>query len=86
MNDPRSTHPWWNRRDFFKTGAALAAGAYGLGWRAGHADEIPQEFDGSKFQLKAPEPNPKSGGWHHDAAAAFRRAPVGNGQQYRQGP
>jgi hypothetical protein len=66
MNDPRSTHPWWNRRDFFKTGAALAAGAYGLGWRAGHADEIPQEFDGSKFQLKAPEPNPKSG------ANAFR--------------
>ena len=62
MNDPRNTHPWWNRRDFFKTGAALAAGAYGLGWRAGHADEIPQEFDGSKFQLKAPEPNPKSGG------------------------
>jgi len=62
MNDPRNTHPWWNRRDLFKTGAALAAGAYGLGWRAGHADEIPQEFDGSKFQLKAPEPNAKPGG------------------------
>ena len=62
MNDPRNAHPWWNHRDLLKTGAALAAGAYGLGWRAGRADEIPQEFDGSKFQLKASEPNPKSGG------------------------
>ena len=41
----------------------MAAGAYGLSWRpARAAEEIPLEFDGSKFQLKAPEPNPKSGG------------------------
>ena len=43
------------------------------------------EFDGSKFQLKAPEPNPKSGGVLRYgitiAAAAFRRAPVGHHQQ-----
>src|SRR5437773_10563690 len=62
MSDPRSTRPRWHRRDVLKTAAALAAGAYGLGWRAGHAAEAPQEFDGSKFQLAAPEPNPKRGG------------------------
>ena len=52
-----------SRRDFLKTGAAAAAAAYGLPWlpvRA--AEEIQRTFDGSKFQLKAPEPNPKSGG------------------------
>ena len=62
MNDPRNAPPGWRRRDVLKTGAALAAGAYGLAWRAGHAAEIPQEYDGSKFQLKAPEPNAKPGG------------------------
>ena len=37
------------------------AAAYGL--RPGHSlAEIPNEFDGSKFQLAAPEPNPKYGG------------------------
>ena len=40
----------------------LAAGAYGMRWGLGHAAEIPDEFDGSKFQLAAPEPNPKYGG------------------------
>ena len=28
----------------------------------GHAADVPLEFDGSKFQLAAPEPNPKRGG------------------------
>ena len=50
----------WTRRDVLKSSAALAA-AYGLPWGPAHA-QIPNEFDGSKFQLKAPEPNPKSGG------------------------
>src|SRR5579864_5423904 len=54
--------PWWNRREFLKSGAAVAAGAYGLRWGLGHAADIPYEFDGSKFQLAAPEPNPKRGG------------------------
>src|SRR4029077_9796555 len=31
-------------------------------WGLGHAADIPLEFDGSKFQLAAPEPNPKRGG------------------------
>src|SRR6202049_2878759 len=50
------------RRDFLRTGAAVAAGAYGMRWGLGHAADIPHEFDGSKFQLAAPEPNPKRGG------------------------
>src|SRR6266566_1777028 len=54
--------PWWNRRDFLKSSAALAAGAYGMRWGMGHAADIPLEFDGSKFQLAAAEPNPKRGG------------------------
>ncbi len=54
--------PWWNRRDFLKSSAAVAAGAYGMRWGMGHAADIPLEFDGSKFQLAAPEPNPKRGG------------------------
>src|SRR5882724_10124048 len=62
MNDPRTARPRWSRRDALKTGAALAASAGGLAWRAGHAAEIPQEFDGSKFQLRTPEPNAKRGG------------------------
>jgi peptide/nickel transport system substrate-binding protein len=56
------TRGWWTRRGFMKASAAVAAGIYGLPGRLGHAADIPDEFDGSKFQLKAPEPNPKSGG------------------------
>jgi peptide/nickel transport system substrate-binding protein len=62
MTDRKRTSAWWNRRNFLQTGAALAAGAYGMRWGIGRAAEIPLEYDGSKFQLKAPEPNPKSGG------------------------
>ena len=59
MNDPRAARRGWTRRDLLKTSAALAAG---LAWRSGHAAELPQEFDGSQFQLKAPEPGPRRGG------------------------
>jgi peptide/nickel transport system substrate-binding protein len=62
MTDPRAASPWWNRRDFLKNSAAVAAGAYGMRWGLGNAADIPYEFDGSKFQLAAPEPNPKHGG------------------------
>ena len=62
MRRPPAARPWWNRRDFLQAGAAVAAGAYGLSWRGAQAKEIPLEFDGSKFQLAAPEPNPKRGG------------------------
>jgi peptide/nickel transport system substrate-binding protein len=61
MSTPRFTRPWWSRRDVLKGGAALAAAsAYGFPGPALAA--IPEEYDGSKFQLKAPEPNPKRGG------------------------
>ena len=52
----------WTRRGFLQGGAAVAAGIWGLSGRRGHAADIPLQFDGSKFQLAAPEPNPKSGG------------------------
>ena len=51
----------WNRRDFLKGSTAMAA-AYGLLPDIGLAADIPLEYDGSKFQLAAPEPNPKRGG------------------------
>ena len=62
MTDPRFARPWWTRRSFLQGSAAAIAGINGLAARLGHAAEIPDQFDGSKFQLKAPEPNPKSGG------------------------
>lgn len=49
-----------NRRDFVK-GAAATATVFGMPWQA-LAQGVPNEFDGSKFQLAAPEPNPKRGG------------------------
>jgi peptide/nickel transport system substrate-binding protein len=61
MTDPLTTRRW-TRRDFLQTSAAVAAGAYGMWWGLGLAADIPTEFDGSKFQLAAPEPNPKHGG------------------------
>jgi ABC-type transport system substrate-binding protein len=62
MTDRHLMRPWTTRREFMKISAA-AAGAYGLSWLpARAAGEIPRQFDGSKFALKAPEPNPKSGG------------------------
>ena len=62
MSDPRFARPWWTRRSFLQGSAAAIAGINGLAARLGHAAEIPDQFDGPKFQLKAPEPNPKSGG------------------------
>jgi peptide/nickel transport system substrate-binding protein len=53
--------PWLNRRSFMAASAAAAAGVAGLG--AGRAKAaVPMEMDGSKFKLKAPEPNAKRGG------------------------
>ena len=52
----------WSRRTFLKSTAAVATGAYGFRWGLGRAADIPYQFDGSKFQLAAPEPNPKHGG------------------------
>src|SRR5215469_4847121 len=62
MTDLPTLRPWWNRRDFLKSSAAVVAGVYAMRWRRAAAADIPLEFDGSKFQLKAGEPNPKHGG------------------------
>jgi peptide/nickel transport system substrate-binding protein len=50
-----------NRRQFVKGAAALGGAAAFPSWPV-LAQGVPNEFDGSKFQLAAPEPNPKSGG------------------------
>ncbi len=62
MSGKDFARPHWTRRGFLQGSAAVAAGVYGLSGRLGHAADVPYQFDGSKFQLAAPEPNPKSGG------------------------
>jgi len=62
MTDLCGTRPWGNRRDFLKSSAALVAVIYAVRAGLAAAADIPLEFDGSKFQLKAGEPNPKHGG------------------------
>jgi ABC-type transport system substrate-binding protein len=54
-------YPDVTRRQFLSSTAAAAAGVYGLSAGLSEA-AIPNEYDGSTFKLKAPEPNPKSGG------------------------
>jgi peptide/nickel transport system substrate-binding protein len=54
--------PGWDRRQMLQASAALFGGAYGLLPRFGLAADIPNEYDGSKFQMAAPEANPKRGG------------------------
>jgi len=61
-NETMNGHPWsLKRRRFLQGSAATMAAMYGL--RPAHTlADIPNEYDGSKFQLAAPEPNPKHGG------------------------
>src|SRR6266478_3918028 len=56
----------WSRRDMLRGSAAALMGAYGLAPRYGLAADIPVEYDGSKLQMAAPEPNPKRGGGLRD--------------------
>ncbi len=62
MSKDESTHNGWSRRDMLRGSAAALMGAYGLAPRYGLAADIPYEYDGSKFQMAAPEPNAKRGG------------------------
>jgi peptide/nickel transport system substrate-binding protein len=58
MSSQHVMHPRWTRRGVLRACAAMAASLFP--YRALAA--IPDEFDGSKFQLGAPEPDPKRGG------------------------
>jgi len=61
MRDVSPPRPTWTRRDALKGGAAAMAALSGLA--PFHAvAAVPNQFDGTKFQLRAPEPNPKYGG------------------------
>ena len=62
MNDQDSGQKGWSRRDMLRTSAAALMGAYAMGPRYGLAADIPMEYDGTKFQMAAPEANPKRGG------------------------
>src|SRR5690242_18102995 len=62
MNENDAARAALTRRGLLGTGAALALGAYGLHPTGAVAADVAMEFDGSKFQLAAPEPNPKYGG------------------------
>ena len=62
MTTPVSVRPWWSRREFLKSSMGVVASAYGLSPSFAMAAPVPEQFDGSAFKLKAPEPNPKSGG------------------------
>ena len=48
-----------------RQGRRRLGGAFAFPWHLARAEGVPNEFDGSKFQLAAPEPNPKSGGVLH---------------------
>ena len=65
MQEKDSKQSRVNRRNFVKGAAAMGAmsgaGAFGLPFHA-WAQGVPMEYDGSKFQLRAAEPNAKSGG------------------------
>ena len=62
MNTRHPARTSWSRRDVLHGSAAALMGAYGLAPRYGLAADIPMEYDGSKFQMAAPEPNAKRGG------------------------
>ncbi len=62
MSTKHATPTDWSRRDMLRGSAAALMGAYGLAPRYGLAADIAYEYDGSKFQMAAPEPSPKRGG------------------------
>ena len=62
MNTRHPARTSLSRRDMLRGSAVVLMGSYGLTPRYGLAADIPIEYDGSHFQLAAPEPNPKQGG------------------------
>ena len=57
-----SAQPGFDRRRLLQGSAAALMGGYAMGPNYGLAADVPNEFDGSKFQMAAPEANPKRGG------------------------
>jgi hypothetical protein len=76
MTGPYSVRPWWSRREFLKSSVAMAVGAYGLSPSFATAAPVPENFDGSAFKLRAPEPNAKSGGVLRHACRYVRRISI----------
>ena len=62
MRDAPNGRQRWTRRDFLQASLAAATGVWSVLPGRLLAADIPDTFDGSKFQLKAPEPNAKHGG------------------------
>ncbi len=62
MSITRHVPTGYSRRDMIRGSLAAMMGGYGLAPRYGLAANIPYEFDGSKFQMAAPEASPKRGG------------------------
>jgi len=62
MNNTHFGNRRWTRRGLLQGSAAAMAAAYGVYPLQGRAADIPTQFDGSQFQIAAPEPNPKHGG------------------------
>src|SRR4051794_25774487 len=66
MTDNHTSIPIWSslwpRRRFLQGGTALTAATLGLLPDISLAEGVPNQFDGTKFQLAAVEPNPKRGG------------------------
>src|SRR6188508_208570 len=59
MSITRHVPTGYSRRDMIRGSLAAMMGGYGLAPRYGLAANIPYEFDGSKFQMAAPEASPK---------------------------
>ncbi|MEJ0020869.1 MAG: twin-arginine translocation signal domain-containing protein [Acetobacteraceae bacterium] len=78
-----------NRRDFLKTSAAAmaVAAAYGLYPGRGLAQNVPNQFDGSGFQLQAQraqrQARRRAEGVPVLAPAAFRHSPVRHVRQHQ---
>ena len=62
MDETKTPRRGPDRRTFLQGGAAALAAAYGLAPRHGLAQDVPFQFDGSKFKLQAAEANAKHGG------------------------
>src|SRR5262249_6394464 len=60
MEHSNARPPWFTRRAVLGTAATAALGAYGLS--RGLAAGVPDRFDGTHVELRAPEPSAKRGG------------------------